>query len=182
MGELKAPELLHEDHDLSRFCSGEDSLDHWLIHRALDNQLSGASRTFVLCYTDSFAKKIMAQAEYFKHNQVIAYYCLASGSVMYQQAPGQIKRNMPNPIPVVILGRLAVCVDFQGHGLGRALLKDAVLRTIKLSQEVGVRALLAHALTLSAKAFYEQHGFLVSPLEPMTLMLPLPKHDISVPR
>jgi predicted N-acetyltransferase YhbS len=102
--------------------------------------------------------------------------------VIPEQAPGQIKRNMPSPIPVMVLGRLAVAIDFQGQGLGRALLKDAVLRTINVSQQVGIRALLAHALTPSAKVFYERHGFLVSPLEPMTLMLPLPKHNVASSR
>ena len=104
---------------------------------------------------------------------VVGYYALATGSVMRQQAPGKIKREMPEPIPVLVLGRLAVDHKWQGSGLGTSLLRDALLRTYNVSKHVGVRALLVHALSENAKNFYLCRGFMQSPIEPMTLMLNL---------
>lgn len=92
---------------------------------------------------------------------------------MRQQAPGKIKRKMPDPIPVLVLGRLAVDREWQGSGLGSGLLRDALLRTYNVSKQVGIRALLVHALSDEAKNFYLRHGFMQSPIEPMTLMLNL---------
>src|SRR5271170_5109624 len=109
---LSAPELLAEHHDLADFDSGEISLDDWLRKRALANQASGASRAFVAC----------------EQNRVVGYYALASGAVTLASAPGKFKRNMPDPIPVVLLGRLAVDRAWQGQGVGRALFRDAALR------------------------------------------------------
>lgn len=104
---------------------------------------------------------------------MVSYYALATGSILRQQAPGKIKREMPEPIPVMVLGRLVVDHKWQGSGLGSGLLRDAVLRTYNVSKQVGVRALLVHALSEDAKAFYLHHGFMKSPLDPMTLMLNL---------
>jgi len=105
----------------------------------------------------------------------VGYYCLAAGAVMHEQAPGHIRRNMPDPIPVAVLGRLAVHVDWQGQGIGSGLLKDAVVRTLRLAEEMGIRALLAHALHDQAKRFYLHHGFMESPIDPLTLMLNIAK-------
>jgi GNAT superfamily N-acetyltransferase len=155
---LSAPEPLCADHDLSAFACGEASLDDWLKRRALANQLSGASRTFVVLDENRFA---------------VGYYALAAGAVAHERATGGIRRNMPDPIPVLVLGRLAVAQRAQGVKLGAALLQDAVLRAMAVSENAGVRALLVHALNESARAFYAHYGFQESPLDPLTLMLRL---------
>lgn len=155
----RLPILLLPEHGLDRFDCGEAVLNDWLKRRALANQRSGASRTFVVVDGQGAVK---------------GYYALAAGSVAHVAAPGGIRRNMPDPIPVMVLGRLAVDGDSRGRGLGADLLRDAVLRTLRLSREVGIRALLAHALNDSARAFYLRHGFVESSLDTMTLLLRLP--------
>ena len=157
MGEVTPPEPITASHLTESFACGIPVLDEWLKRRALKNKVSGASRTFVVC----------------QDRKVIGYYVLATGSIEHRGAPGKIRRNMPNPIPVMVLGRLAVDQPWQGAGLGRGLLKDAVLRTLSVSQQAGVRALLVHALSDEAKHFYIHNGFLESPLDPMTLMIAL---------
>lgn len=104
-------------------------------------------------------------------NEVVGYYCLAAGAVVRGKAPGSVRRNMPDPIPVAVIGRLAVHADWQGQGIGAGLLKDAILRTVRLAEEMGIRALLAHALNEDAKQFYLRHGFSESPIESLTVML-----------
>ena len=156
---LSAPQPLGADHNLSAFASGEASLDDWLRRRALANQLSGASRTYVVIDESRF---------------VVGYYALAAGAVAHQSATGGVRRNMPEPIPVLVLGRLAVAQRAQGLKLGAALLQDAVSRAMAVSENIGVRALLVHALNESARAFYQRYGFQESPVDPMTLMLRLP--------
>lgn len=151
------PCLLTEDCQLDGFASGVDSLDDWLKKRALPNQVNGASRTYVVA----------------EGKKVAGYYCLASGALALNDAPSSVSRNMPNPVPVVILGRLAVDKSCQGKGLGVALLQDAVVRTAQAGGIVGIRGLLVHALSNEAKAFYEHHGFVASPTQPMTLILSL---------
>ena len=155
---VSAPQLLCAEHDLSVFSCGEASLDEWLKRRALTNQLNGASRTFVVLDESP---------------SVVGYYALAAGAIAHERAAGSVRRNMPDPIPVLVLGRLAVTQQAHGLQLGAALLQDAVLRAMTVSENAGVRALLVHALNDSAKAFYEHHGFQVSPFDPMTLMLRL---------
>lgn len=154
---LTPPRPIHADHDLSPFDSGRPVLDDWLRQRAANNQSSGASRTYVVC----------------EGARVVGYYCLASGSVESRQTPGKVRRNMPDPIPVMLLGRLAVDKTRQGKGLGRALLRDAMLRTLKAANIAGMRALLVHALDERAASFYRHSGFVVSPIDPLVLMLPL---------
>lgn len=154
---LSRPEPLHAAHDLARFDSGVPALDEWLRRRALRNQESGASRTYV----------VRAGQE------VVAYDALAAGSVAQAAAPGRLRRNMPDPVPVVVLARLAVARGHQGRGLGRALLRDAVLRTLAAADVIGVRGLLVNAISDEARAFYERHGFAQSPLDPMVLMITL---------
>jgi GNAT superfamily N-acetyltransferase len=157
MGKITAPESLTPQHDISGFGCGVPSLDEWLRKQALKNEVSGASRTFVVS----------------GNMTVVGFYALATGSVSRREAPGRISRKMPDPIPVVVLGRLAVDLNWQGRGIGPCLLKDAVTRALSVSQEVGVRALLVHALNENTKSFYVQFGFLESSIDPMTLMLGL---------
>jgi GNAT superfamily N-acetyltransferase len=154
---LSAPAPLSDDHDLDTFSSGVVSLDDWLKKRARANQAGGASRTYII--TDG--------------REVAGYYSLASGSVSALDAPGRVRRNMPDPIPVVILGRLAVGQRFQGNGIGRALVRDAGKRVLSAGELIGIRALLVHAISDEAKTFYEALGFLQSPTQPLTLMIPL---------
>jgi GNAT superfamily N-acetyltransferase len=156
-GAISAPDKLSPEHDLSAFDSGEVVLDEWLRRRASPNEAAGASRTFVVC----------------AGKRVAGYYSLAVGAAAREQVPGRIKRNMPDPIPVMILGRLAVDKAFHGRGIGTGLLKDAVLRTMQAAEIAGVRALLVHAISDAAKRFYEFHGFIGSPVDPMTVMINL---------
>ena len=154
---LTLPQPIKADHDLSQFASGRYALDEWLRQRVARNETSGASRTYVVC----------------ENARAVGYYCLSSGSVECQQAPGRVRRNMPDPIPVMLMGRLAVDETRQGQGLGRALLKDAILRTLRAAEIAGMRCLLVHALDEDAARFYRHNGFIASPLDPLVLMLPL---------
>lgn len=103
--------------------------------------------------------------------RVVGYYSLAAGSVMQASAIGRVRRNMPEPVPVILLGRLAIDREWQGKGLGADLLRDAVLRAASAAGTIGVRAILVHAISGPAKAFYERHGFRASAVDPMTLMI-----------
>lgn len=161
MGQVTAPEPLSNSHQLAEFVSGEVVLDDWLKQRGLKNQALGATRTFVICKTGS--------------KQVAGFYSLATGSVNHTDASGSLRRNMPDPIPVIILARLAVDVSFRGKGLGADLLHDAVLRCYRVAENIGVRAIIVHALTEEAKNFYIHHGFKVSQTQPRTLFLKLPQ-------
>jgi predicted N-acetyltransferase YhbS len=157
MGEITAPAAISSTHNLTDFNCGVPSLNDWLKRQALKNEGGGASRTFVVC----------------KDMQVIGFYSLATGSVHRHEAPGKIKRKMPEPIPVMILARLAVDTQWQNKGIGRGLLKDAVSRTVQAAKYAGMRALVVHALSDDAKLFYLRHGFQESPLNQYTLMLSL---------
>lgn len=100
--------------------------------------------------------------------RVVGYYSLAAGSVLPAVTTGRVRRNMPNPVPIVLLGRLAIDRAWQGRGLGGDLLRDAVLRVLSAGERIGV-----HAISPEAKAFYERHGFRPSSVEPMRLMVTL---------
>lgn len=150
---LEPPAPLTPAHDLAAFACGEPVLDAWLRRHALRNERTGASRTYVV--TES--------------GNVVGYYALAAGSIRLIAAPGRIRRNMPDPVPVMVLGRLAVDQGFQGRGLGRGLLRDAVLRTLQAAHVAGIRALLAHALHGRAADFYVRAGFIPSPFDPLAL-------------
>lgn len=153
--QLQPPEKLNSLHRIDSFDSGNSQLDDWLKQRARKNELEGASRTYVLC-----AREL-----------VIAYYCLANGAVAQTAAIGRVRRNMPDPIPVMVIGRLAVDCRWQGKGIGRALLRDAILRTLQASEIAGIRAILVNAISEDAKQFYEKCGFTASPIDPMILMV-----------
>ena len=156
--DLVAPQPLTPDHDCTDFSCGEPVLDEWLKRRAMANQVSGASRTFVVAN---------------KEHRVYGYYAMAAGAVSHQLATGSVRRNMPDPLPVMVLARLAVDTQAQGIKLGGSLLQDAVSRAVNVAQNTGVRALLVHALHERAKRFYEYYGFLASPADPLVLMLRL---------
>ena len=156
--QLNAPEPLLTTHLVDEFECGEIVLDDWLKRRAMTTQLSGASRTFVVADQDQ---------------RIYGYYAMAAGAVTHQMATSSVRRNMPDPVPVMVLARLAVDRGAQGMKVGGALLQDAVNRAVAVSQNAGVRALLVHALHDRAKQFYEHYGFQASPLHPMTLMLRL---------
>ncbi len=155
---LQKPEKLSVKHVFNQFHSGEKVLDEWIKHKALKNEYSGGSRTFVVCS---------------ENNEVVAYYALSTGSIDLDNSTGKFRRNMPNPIPVIILARLAVDQQYQGKGIGRALIRDAGLRIIQAADIVGIRGLIVHALTEEAKQFYEKIGFSPSPINPMTLLITL---------
>ena len=155
---LSAPQPLSAEHDVNRFSCGKTELDDWLKRRALSNHDSGASRVFVT--TDAAGR-------------VYGYYALSAGAMTHAEATGNVRRNMPDPVPVIVLGRLARDVDAKGTTLGAALLKDAVNRTSAVAKDIGVRALLVHAIDAKAAAFYEFYGFRPSPMHHLTLMLRL---------
>jgi GNAT superfamily N-acetyltransferase len=154
---LSPPEPLSERHDFGDFHCGEPTLDDWLRRRARANETSGASRTYVVCAGD----------------QVVGYYALASGVVLPESAPGRFRRNMPNPIPVAVLARLAVDERWHGKGIGRALFRDAAMRVDHAASSIGIRGIVVHAISEQAKSFYIALGFDPSPSEPMMLMVTL---------
>lgn len=149
------PEKLNYSHLIDKFDSGENQLNEWLKKLALKNDLEGASRTYVVCVG----------------KEVIGYYCLANGAVAQTTATGRIRRDMPDPILVMVIGRLAVDRRWQGKGIGRALLRDAIFRTLQAAEIAGIRAIIVHAISEEAKQFYEKCGFSVSPIDEMTLMV-----------
>ena len=140
------------------FECGEAVLEEWLKRRAIGNQSSGASRTFVVAD---------------QHGRVYGYYAMAVGAVAHQMATSAVRRNMPDPVLVMVLAQLAIDRRTQGIKLGASQLQDAVKRAVAVSQHAGVRALLVHAVHDRAKAFYEHNGFQSTSLDPMTLMMRL---------
>lgn len=158
---VSAPEHLTAAHDVTAFDSGVPELDHWLKRRALQNEASGASRTYVVS----------------AGGRIVGYYALATGAVAQLRATGKVRRNMPEPIPVMVIGRLAVDREHQRRGLGSGLLRDALLRTVNAASVVGIRAVLLHAISDDAKRFYERAGFSASPVDPMTMMITLGEVD-----
>jgi GNAT superfamily N-acetyltransferase len=156
-----APVLLSEPHDLSTFDSGERVLDDWLRRRAWQNLQMAASRTYVVCAAGTM--------------RVAGYFALSMGQILAQETTGAMRRNMPRHIPAVMLGRLAVDRACQGKGLGRALLADAVRRSLRAGSEVSARLVIVHAISSAAEAFYLHHGFTRLPVETPTLALDLVK-------
>jgi GNAT superfamily N-acetyltransferase len=154
---LSAPQPLADHHQLADFDSGEPSLDDWLKRRAAKNQANGSSRTYVVCEGDT----------------VIGYYCLAAGAIGHAEAPSSMKRNRPDPVPVLVLGRLAIHKGHHQKGIGTALLNDAIRRAIHAADIAGVTALLVHAISEQARRFYLSRGFIESSIKPMTLCLML---------
>lgn len=155
MSGYSLPRPIAEDDDTSDFDSGEPSLDEYLRRRALANHGQGASRCFVTC----------------RDGRVVGYYALTSASVQHRAVAGKVRRNMPDPVPVILLSRLAVDRMEQGSGLGKNLLRDAILRSVEASEIIGVRAILVHALHDNARAFYAHFDFEPSPTDPLHLLL-----------
>jgi GNAT superfamily N-acetyltransferase len=155
---MRPPEPLGAQHQLEGFDCGNATLNRWLQQLALANERQGVSRTVVLCPDEG--------------NDVIAS-CLLAGAIVLAEVPGAVRRNMPDPLPVVVLGRLAVDRRHQGQGLGRALVADALRRSLVARRLIGARALLVHAIDEPAAAFYRSLGFRPSPLNASTLMLQL---------
>jgi GNAT superfamily N-acetyltransferase len=151
------PTAITPEHKLDTFSCGEPSLDDWLKRRAFKNHASGASRCFVICDGD----------------EVVGYYSLSAGGISHVDAPKPMRRNMPDPIPILLLGRLAIDRRYHNQGLGSALLRDAMLRAVAVAGNAGIVAILLHAITDQAKQFYLSRGFVPSPLQPMTLMMTL---------
>jgi len=156
--ETRAPRPLSLEHDLAHFNCGEETLDSWLREQAW------ASRRTASTY-------VIADPE----NRVAGYYCLSSGALMRRSMPGSARsrRGLPDPIPVILLGRLAIDQRYQGHGLGADLLQDAVIRAIDAAHQIAAYGLLVHALNESSLAFYQRWGFTPCRDHPLTLLLPL---------
>ena len=152
-----APEPLGEQHDLSDFDSGQPSLDDWLRRRARANQAGGASRSFVVPVGTT----------------VVAFYSLSATAIAREVAAPGITRNMPNPIPMLLIGRLAVDRRWQGRGIADGMMGDAVLRALQVAEHAGVRGLLVHAISEEAARFYRRWDFTPSRADPLTMMVRL---------
>lgn len=154
---LSAPVPLTVEHDLTDFDCGEPALNDWLRHRALKNE-SRLSRTYVVC----------------EGNRVIAYFCISAGAVDRAAAPGKVRRNAPDTIPVSVIGRLAVSRDHAGKGIGADLLSDALRRIALASQSIGIGAVVVHAKDEAAKRFYLRCAeFIEYPEDSRALFLPI---------
>jgi GNAT superfamily N-acetyltransferase len=157
------PTLLTSEHRLEGFDCGEPALNDWLARRALGNQAAGTSRTWVVIDEPT--------------RTVVAYYASSTASVMRAAAPRRIARDQPADLPAILLGRMAVDSRHQGEGLGAAMLKHFMTKAIEVSEIVGVRLVLVHAKDEDAKNFYRHHGFIESPIDPLTLMMLLTSTD-----
>ncbi|OGT47883.1 MAG: GNAT family N-acetyltransferase [Gammaproteobacteria bacterium RIFCSPHIGHO2_12_FULL_38_11] len=156
--DLTAPSLLSDEHDVDSFDCSEPTLNDWLKKRAAKNNASDASRCFVICN---------------ENNEVVGYYSLSAGAISRELAPKSMQRNMPDSLPVLVLGRLAIDKNYHNKGLGSALLRDAMIRSVNIAQDAGVFAILIHSLSDKAKQFYISRGLVESPLQPMTLFMTL---------
>lgn len=156
-GSISPPVLLTPAHDRSDFVCKHPILADWLRNRALANQVGGASRTYVVE----------------RNGAVIGYYSLAPASVDHAVAPGGVRRNQPDPIPAILLGRLAVHLPESGNGIGQGLLKDAIRRSLEAREIIGGRVLLCHAIDEDARDWYLKFGFHQSPVQRLTVMLGL---------
>lgn len=157
MVRLSRPRPIGAADSYSDFQCGEASLDRWIKVRALRNETGGASRTFVSLDLDA--------------DRVAGYYCLSASALKSEDAGAALRRNMPDPIPVVLIGRLAVDQQYQSVGLGASLLQDAALRSLEASRLIGAKAILVHALSDDAQRFYEHFGFVSVPGSVRTLYL-----------
>jgi len=154
---LTPPVPISSEHALDDFACGVASLDDWLKKRALRNHASGASRCFIVR----------------ERAVVVGYYSLSAGAISHEAAPKAMRRNMPDPLPVLLLGRLAIDRRYHNRGLGSALLRDAMIRAVGIASDTGVFAILLHAISEPARQFYLSRGFRESPLQPMTLLMTL---------
>lgn len=155
--QYSAPRPISPDDRVSDFDCGKPELNEFLQKRASKNE-GKASRTYVVSSAAG---------------NVASFYTLAAGAVDLGEAPGKLRRNMPNPIPVTVLGRLAVDLSHAGKGLGKAMLKEAMQRSLDASKNVGARAIVVHAIDDEAVTFYTQFGFQAFPTGGRTLFLPM---------
>ena len=156
MGPVTAPEPLGPQHDVSQFSSGVSGLDTWLQRKARLNEAKGGARTYVAC----------------DGNRVAGFYSLAASTVEKRRVSSRVGRSMPEPIPVILLGQLAVDTDFQGRGLGSDLLVDAAKRAFTAAEIIGARAIVVQAIDKQATAFYGRLGFRpFADREPLMLLL-----------
>jgi GNAT superfamily N-acetyltransferase len=160
-GDVLAPERLGPQHDLSQFRNGKhDSLDAWLRDRALASEGLSA-RTYVICARDP-------------PTRVIGYYAISTAMAHRSGLPNaKLRRGMPDEVPLLLIGRLAIDVNYQKRGLGTDLLIDALRRCLTAADTAGARAVITHAIDDDAMDFYERHGFLRSPLGERTLLMPI---------
>lgn len=156
-----APRPIAADDHVESFDCGKEPLNRFLKSRALENE-GKASRTYVIC-----------SAAGDDAGAVVAYYTLAAGAVARSDAPGPLRRNMPNPLPVMVLGRMAVDGRHAGKGMGKAMLKEAIQRVAQTATVVGTRAMIVHAIDDEAAAFYTPFGFQLFPAGGRTLFLPI---------
>ena len=155
MPDFVGPALLGPDHQLDGFDCGADALNWWLINKARHNQSEGGSRTWVVT----------------SDQHVVAFYSSSTAVILRSEATKRAARNQPDPLPALLLGRLAVDTKYQGHGLGAALLKHFLLKSLEVAELTGVRVLLVHAKDDGAASFYRRFGFEPSPIDDLTLML-----------
>ena len=151
------PRPIEATDNTTGFASGEESLDRYLAVRALTNHVADLGRCYVCIDADT--------------ENVLGYYTLSAVAVEHTDLPGRVRRNAPNPVPAVLMGRLAIDATAQGTGLGRLLVRDAILSTLAAADRIGVRILLVHALHEQAATFYEKLGFKRSPTDPLHLYL-----------
>lgn len=153
---LSPPSAISAAHDLTSFSSGNEPLDDWLRLRAIKSE-GRSSRTYVVA----------------EGSIVVGYYCLSTGAENRAAVPTRISRNTPDPVPLILLGRLAVDRRYQSRGIGIGLLKDALQRVVQVSKVVGSRAVIVHAIDPNAVAFYARYGFIEFPQGSQTLFLPV---------
>ncbi len=156
MSSSRSIEKLGPHHPIEAFDCGQPDLNNWLKKHALQNQGANAARTYVGLVDEV----------------VVGYYSLAVGQVEYADAPKRLKKGLArHPVPIMLLARLAVHKDWQRKGVGRGLLKDAVLRTLQAAGIAGIRALAVHAKDDAARQYYEQFDFVPSPTDPLHLFV-----------
>ena len=156
-----APVPFAAEHRIEGFDCGKPKLTDWLKAHSLDNE-GRSSRTYVVVANTG------PQA-----GEVVGYYTLATGGVTRSEMPRKIRHDLPNPVPVMMLGRLAVDERHQKNGIGPAMLKEAMQRTLEISQSAGVRALMVHAIDDEAVTFYLKYGFVLFPADSRTMFLPI---------
>ncbi|WP_434723210.1 GNAT family N-acetyltransferase [Mesorhizobium sp. RIZ17] len=147
-------EKLARSHAVEKFDCGEQPLNRFLTRYAFQNQQANASQTYIGLSSED----------------VIGFYTLVVGEVAYDDAPERLKKGLARyPVPIMLLARLAVSLDWQGRGVGAGLLRDAILRSLQAADIAGIRAMTVHAKDDSARAFYERYGFIQSPTDPLHL-------------
>ena len=155
MNDVRRVEKLRRDHTVENFDCGREELNRYLVRYAWQNQQAGAAQTYV---------GIVGEV-------IVGYHTLAVGHVTLEDAPERLTKGLAKPVPIMLLARLATDLQWQGKGVGKALLKDAMQRTLQAAQIAGIRALAVHAKDEEARRFYEHFDFIPSPTDPMHLFV-----------